>query len=360
MNFAVIDDPSLASEIGAFKEYGRLVKRDEAAFYYQTPQYLKMLRSIVGDKIILFSAFDNGKMIMAYPVLVKHSILGEVMNALPYFGSNSGIVLDPDYQGRINILRDWFSECFWGYINKSKYVALTIIDSLYSERCIHLQGRDIQSYRTGMMTPIANGNTLLARFHQKNRNVIVKARKNGVRMIHCVGHISRCKAIDIIQSIHIRNMEGIGASVKPEKFFTWLKGDPMGLNVYLAIHEGNAAAGLITLRHNEVVEYYTPAIDKEYRHLAPLNALIFEAMLHQSELGSKYWNWGGTALSGMEGVYRFKRRFDAAETKYTYHSFVYNQDLFKLSPDELKMMFPYYFVYPYKTREEVKDGESGN
>ena len=233
-------------------------------------------------------------------------------------------------------------EVFWRAT--SVFFSATLIEKPFDpfSSVYHEEGSVFQSSRIGLMTKIFDDEKMLKdSFHSKTRNMIRKAKKSNIETyIHL-------NSIDEIQKIHKENMEAIGAPVKPDSFFDWLKTIPKGIECYNALYEGEIIAGLILLRQKSTVEYFMPVIKKEFRSFAPLDLLIFKAMKDQARSGVLYWNWGGTTLPGQEGVYRFKKRFGARESNYYYHTRTSAETLKKLGAADLKKEYPYYFVVPF-------------
>ena len=60
---------------------------------YYSPNYLKFLGSFINVRNISKVAIDNKNQIMGFlPLLCKSGPYGDVINSLPFFGSNGGII----------------------------------------------------------------------------------------------------------------------------------------------------------------------------------------------------------------------------------------------------------------------------
>lgn len=341
---AIINDPQLTQSM----EYRNLVDGNPMVLYYANPCYLEMLKKITGGKLLLVSMIEDGRMIAAIPVIYKEGKYGKVFNFLPFWGSNPGIIWDRNIlPPRARLIAKHLIEVFWQMTATSFSTTLIgnpfdpfldlydITDEVGSDFIVY------QTPRIGMMTPIINDEKLLMdSFHQKTRNMIRKGQKSATAV-----HWSPI-FIPEIQKIHQENMATIGAPAKPDSLFDWLLTMPEGLNVYALECQNEIAAGLILLRQKSIVEYFMPVIRKEFRHLAPLNFLIFKAMIDQAKQGSTFWNWGGTSLPSQQGVYRFKSRFGAIEGGYKYHTRIKGVDA-RLTRAEIEREYPYFYVIPF-------------
>jgi hypothetical protein len=149
-------------------------------------------------------------------------------------------------------------------------------------------------------------------------------------------------------------MAKIGAPPKPPVFFENLTKYLDGkTELWVAYHDNTPVAALLLLKHNGIVDYYTPAIIEEFRSLQPLSLLIFTAMQHATKNNCKYWNWGGTA-PGLSGVYRFKKRWATTDHPYNYYTVMCNDNLKQLSPQILQDAFPGFYSIPYSCLDQDK------
>lgn len=356
----------------AWEEYCDLYESDQNALYYGHPDYLKMLEMVTGGNIVIHSLGYHGQMMAALPAIVMYGEHGPVMNSLPFFGGNPGIIIRNGDLSILSImkhgqplslsLRNELSRMIWN--TSDNYAAVTIIDHPFgvhsSIRSNDQVKRMYISERIGMYTQINDPGNLMNSFHPKTRNMIRKAERENVQVIRS----NMSWVIDRIREVHRENMEAIGAPIKPDSFFSWVLRNPPGLQVYVAMCQGKFAAGLIAFRNKKTTEYFMPVVKDDFRHVAPLNLLIYEAMKIEAFEGVWFWNWGGTTMPGMEGVYRFKKRFAGRESVYQYHTQVNNRLLLDKTPEYLKEKYPYFFVVPFDKlkmeEEKEEDGQSGN
>lgn len=359
--YRIVENPTDSE----WREYCKLVNSDWMALYYATPEYLKMLESVVGGTILIYAYYQTGKMMMALPAMMKMGEAGPVMNSLPFFGSNPGFVIHDELR-QFSGIKERLSEMV--VRSMRGFAAATILNpppSLFSLRSVIDEknqlpnGFFVGAERIGAITAL-DVPVLMDSFHQKTRNMIRKAQKNEIKIREAEDSVRKMAILGMIRNHHRLNMQSIGGPVKPDEFFQSLvwKNFP-GLSIYYATYQGDFAAGLIVFRKGAVAEYFMPVIVEGYRSFAPLNLLIYEAMQKENRKGASFWNWGGTTLPGMEGVYRFKKRFGAYTTNYHYYTIVNNPAILLQSPEWIMKQYPYFFVIPFdklKMNEEKKDG----
>jgi hypothetical protein len=85
--------------------------------------------------------------------------------------------------------------------------------------------------------------------------------------------------------------------------------------LWLARIDGAIVGGAVMLRGSDDLLYWSGAMNRDYRHLAPSNAIIRAVVEDACERGIAYLDFGASA--GLSGVEAFKRSFGAQERDYT-------------------------------------------
>lgn len=327
-------------EIG---EYKHLVDFCREANYFSHWDYLTMIQRVTKGKIVLFLAYDKDELIGALPAIMKEGKYGRVINSLPFYGSNPGLIVS---SGEHIGVKNFLMNMFW-YVTEP-FLSATLIESpmernrgIYDNYPPTFIDSRVSLYNVFPNDP----SELMNGYHPKTRNLVRKAEKAGVIVTL---EKKYKKAIKQIEDIHVENMQSIGALPKPGVFFDWLENDCnfFNIRVYTAKLNKEIIAGLILFVHNDIAEYYMPAIKAEWRHVAPLNLIIHRAMIDCMVHHVKYWNWGGTTLPSQAGVYHFKKRFGAQESIYRYFIRVQG-DVVKYSREQLAEEYPHFYVVPY-------------
>lgn len=144
----------------------------------------------------------------------------------------------------------------------------------------------------------------------KNRNMIRKAEKNGIK----IRHGKNIELFADFKRIYNATMEKDQA--EPYYFF----GDAFyesihrdlynNYEMFYAVLNGEIIAMSIILYANDQMHYHLSGSMIEYRHLAPTNLLLYKAALWGYEQGFKTFHLGGGVGSGEDNLYRFKAAFN--------------------------------------------------
>ncbi len=144
-------------------------------------------------------------------------------------------------------------------------------------------------------------------------------------------------------------MSAMGGLAKSQEFFASIPSHLRAgedFDVWVARADGSIVAGLLVLYGNSVAEYFTPAVEHDHRSGQPMALILLRAMVDAAERGCSAWNWGGTWTS-QDGVFRFKRKWGAQESRYRYFVKVNDGELLDSTPEELQERFPHFYVAPY-------------
>ena len=342
--------------------YEALSASCEESLLYTSLQYRDFLKAFLPQaKDCYLVAIDGMDMIGALPAFSFTGEYGTVINSLPFYGSNGGVIVHPKASDSRRI-KTHLIFAFQDLALQRKAVASTIITSPYET---DLPIYEETSYtaideRIGQISCLPNhldhiediDQLLLEQYHYKTRNMVRKAQKQAMKVHHAEDN----KILETLCQIHTDNMNTIGGRAKPWSFFCAVRdhfryGDQY--RVYFAEFENKIVAALLLIYYNKTVEYYTPAIVAEYRSLQPLSAIIHKAMHDACLDGYRYWNWGGTWKS-QDGVYLFKNRWGAADKPYRYYITENTQfgSFRHLKKEVLEASYPMFYTIPYACLEE--------
>lgn len=144
----------------------------------------------------------------------------------------------------------------------------------------------------------------------KNRNMIRKAEKNGIEIMHGQGMELMDQFIEIYNATMQKdNAEEYYYFKRP--FYESIDRDLKdNYEVFYAMYEGRPVAMSIMIFANGRLNYHLSGSDIEYRNLAPSNLLLYKAALWGCERGYKTFHLGGGVGSGEDGLYKFKAAFN--------------------------------------------------
>ena len=155
--------------------------------------------------------------------------------------------------------------------------------------------------------------TIWANLTSKNRNMIRKAEKNGLRIYQ-----GRYPAIyETFREIYNATMDKDQADpyyyFEPEFYRSVLEDLPENATVFYAMAEDRIIAASIMLTANGRMNYHLSGSLREYAHLAPTNLLLYKAALWGCANGCRTLYLGGGVGSGEDSLFKFKKAFYRGE-----------------------------------------------
>lgn len=145
----------------------------------------------------------------------------------------------------------------------------------------------------------------------KNRNMIRKARKNGVTIEHCKPTTELMATFKQIYDEAMRCDNAVDYYFFKDSFYQSII-DSLCDNteVFYALKDGKIIAMSIILHANGLMHYHLSGTMAEYRKYAPTNLLLYEAALWGHDNGFKLFHLGGGVGSGEDSLYKFKAAFN--------------------------------------------------
>ncbi len=316
-----------------------LLEIPESLLYYST-KYKELLEEYLRVESEYLLAIDEQDNIWGVlPLMKKEGKFGTIINSLPFYGSNGGILSKNDEVFKLLLVH---------YNNLIKNVASsTYITNPFAEHQNIKPTHNITDRRVGQWTFIgyedSKEENIMKSFESSARRNVRKALKEQVAI-----NIDNSQ-IDFLYEVHYENINSIGGEAKEKRFFKLVKKyfkPDKDYNIYVATLNGEKIGALLILYYNQTVEYFTPAVVSEYRNLQALPLIIYKAMTNASEKGYKWWNWGGTWLT-QDGVYRLKKKFGAVNKEYEYFIKINNQDIYNSNKNNLRKEYNDFYVIPF-------------
>lgn len=323
--------------------YDTFLRSIDNSLLYYTLSYKEFIEQLLGCRSQYWIAVEDDHITGVLPLMEMEGKVGRIINSLPYFGSNGG-VLSVTEQARKAL-----HEKYNFVVQDPGVAAATLVSHPFIPTDESQVVYDILDERIGQFTTLPdNGNVeegLLRSLDGSARRNIRKADKSNVNVD--VDNM----AIDFLEEVHNKNMEDIGGKAKSEEFFELLpryfRPDEQ-YRIYVAKIGGKPVAALLVFYFNKTVEYFTPVTLKEYRNVQPMAKILFKAMMDAARQGFRWWNWGGTWIS-QEGVYKFKRKWGADDFRYSYYVKVNNTDILETREEDLLQWYPDFFVVPFRS-----------
>lgn len=337
------------------EKYERLLKSDERSLLYASYEYKKLIENNIGAKSKYLLAKDQHSHILGtFPLMISPGgTYGPVINSLPYFGSNGGIIVDNKLSPpKIKKVKKALLERSLEILADYNCSAMVIVNSPFEDDVPFYEKYfpyHFEDQRIGQIThlPIFDDRyetNLIKKFQDPRPRNIRKAQKSGVECYY--DH--DIETLKILHELHHANITAIGGIPKSIEFFKSIPDyfTSNSYRVYIAHIDGLCIAALLLFYYNKTIEYFTPATDVSYRKCQPLSLLIFEAMKDGIEHGYRYWNWGGTWLS-QKGVYDFKRRWGTTDYPYRYFIHLADKRLLEIPKKRILSEYPNFYVLPF-------------
>lgn len=334
------------------EDYGTFLSSHPHAMVYYTLPYRNLLQELLGARADYWIARENGQIWGVLPLMARRGTFGDVINSLPYYGSHGGVLASAP-EARDLLVKKLRDVTEMSGVAASIYVANPWADDNpvpTVKDCLKLE-----DYRIAQMTPLSISDPscekieddLFGCFDSSARRNIRKARKDGVEVT------IENDALEFLEATHVENMAAMGGNAKSSAFFSTLPKNLMPERdylIYVARREGTPVSALLILRYGTVVEYFMPVTVGEHRNSQPMAAILIKAMCDAASQGYKWWNWGGTWPT-QEGVYRFKKKWGAVESRYEYHICVRNRALLRQTKESLLSAYPGFYTVPFDRLE---------
>lgn len=310
--------------------------RDESLIYY-APKFRDFLARLLDCSAHFLVAVSEGQVHGVVPLMFRDSSLGRVYNAMPYYGSNGGILADsPEAAAKL-------LSAYNKLARHPDTLASTIVQNPFGGAALNAVAHTHRDFRISQYTELSADDDLSRRFDSSARRNINKAIREGITVD------TGRQYFDRLRQLHQENMQIIGGLPKTDDFFELVPEmfvENEDYVLYAALSGETMIAGLLVFLFHKTAEYYVPAIDEQYRSIQPLSLLVQAAMIGAIDRGIRVWNWGGSSV-GQIGVYRFKRKWDAREGKYEYLTQLNDPGLLGRSSAEILKAFPNFFVVPF-------------
>lgn len=191
--------------------------------------------------------------------------------------------------------------------------------------------------------------------HTKNRNVIKKGEKNGLRFIVD----DKFDRIDEFIRLYNSTMDKLGAEdfyYFPDSYYIQLSDTLNNSFLGLVEYEDRIVAGAIFFYSLPYGHYHLAGSDIRYLNLSPNNFLLWNAACELSKRGVKYFHLGG-GTSGDEGnsLFQYKRKFSKSEYQFSFGKLIFNQETYdgivaeweRCNPDKAERMRNILLRYKY-------------
>lgn len=331
-------------------QYSDFLLTIDDSLFYASLKYRNFLKAYLYCDEDYFLLKDGDEIKGVLPLLKRKTDKGVIVNSLPYYGSNGGIIA-VDERSYYELL-DFYNS----YISSPEIVVSCLTESPFAIKNIK-PSTDFEDYRIGQITPIPSFDEnfdikLFEIIDSSTRRNIRKAQSSSVK----VEIDNSLDSFKHLYEIHYENITSIGGKAKDWRFFEMIPSyfeAGTDFNVYVASINGQIVSALLLFYFNKTVEYFTPATVHEYRNAQPIAELLRVAFVDAAKRGFTHWNWGGTWIT-QEGVYKFKAKWGAKDYRYDYFIKLNDKSLLELTPQELLLIGNGFYTVPFRELRSSK------
>lgn len=176
---------------------------------------------------------------------------------------------------------------------KNYEVLKSAIETRYLRDTIYIDTTDLDMIMTNM--------------DSKNRNMVRKAQKNGVKIIR-----KKIDEIDDFIPMYNETMQKNGADdyyIFGKEYFDSLISMKENAFILYAIYEDKPISGSIMYYNDRYMHYHLSGSHIEYRNVSPGNLLLYEAACMANEMGIKCFHLGG-GMTPDDSLFGFKKQFN--------------------------------------------------
>jgi hypothetical protein len=344
----VIEVRSLAP--GDESAYDAFVRRHPAGLFYYGIAYRDLVASHLYCQHDYQIALEDGNIHGALPVMWRDDDGGRIYNSLPFYGSHGGPLA-----ATVEIERALWAR--WHELTTAAGTLSATVVTNPLQPPAQPPAHTFVDERISQMTslprpPLGDRSTVedavLASIDGSARRNVRKALRLGVTVER--GRTEIPRRLQQLATLHGENMRALGGTAKPPDFFAAIERHftpPEDFDVYVAHCDGRVAAALLLFTVGDTVEYFTPAVDANYRSYQPLAAILYSAMTDAVERRAQRWNWGGTWVT-QTTLFRFKRKWGAVESRYRYFVTLNDESLLRARSVDLQERFPGFYVVPFR------------
>lgn len=317
---------------GREEVYERYVAACPTALFYHSSRFRDFLVGLLGCEPRYALAVEGPDVMGVLPVMTADGPYGKVLNSLPYFGSNGGVLASqPEVAAA---LIGWYE----AELARPNVAAGTVIGNPLDPGASPVPPHDLEDCRVGHITKLPEPS-----IDSSARRNVQKALRSGVEVD------VENDGFAILEALHTEGMAAIGGRAKSSDFFArvaqhFRPGDDY--NLYIARVGGKEVAALLLFYFGSTVEYYVPATAVASRALQPMAAILRRAMDDAATRGFRRWNWGGS-WTEQESLIRFKAKWGGRQQVYRYWTKVQRPDLLSAPASELLAGYPGFYVVPF-------------
>ena len=291
--------------------------------YFLFEYFIPFRNNNDGDPLLFFYKCSHGK--VAYPFMVRDiSVSNDFKKKLgkkKYYDIRSaygygGSLYELFENGDMEALKKQFSTSFSKFCRKENIISQFDRFHPIIKNHILFEGLcEVSKNRKTVYMDIGNKEIIWENITSKCRNMIRKAKKNGIRIEIDETGVSLEQFKDIYNKSMDRNKASDYYYFNNSFFNDTFHSLNNKIFIANAFYNKRIIASSLILRHKKYLHYHFSGTLKEYMKLAANNMIIYEAAKWGSDNGYKVFHLGGGYESQGDSLYRFKKSFSKLEDK---------------------------------------------
>lgn len=203
---------------------------------------------------------------------------------------------------------------------------------------------EIQELGKTVTIDLSSEEVVWANFDAKNRNMIRKSQKNGVRIFWGRDWFIFENFISLYNQTMQRDNAKDYYFFKEDFYKSILMDLKYNSMIFYAQYEGNIIAAAILLFANGKMHYHLSGSNRDFQYLAPTNLLLYEAAIWGGRNNFKTLHLGGGLGSNEDQLYKFKRVFNKnSNSKFSLGKKVFIPNVYKELTSEVGIIYKEYF-----------------
>ncbi|MGE5457981.1 MAG: lipid II:glycine glycyltransferase FemX [Methanococcaceae archaeon] len=291
------------------KRWYTFIEQQNNSNIFHHPEWLKVLNSQYGYKIIAICNVNNGIILAGIPFCIVHSLTNKrKLISLPF----------SDYCNPLFSCDKEIKEVFLETKILYKTKRIDSVEICYSTPDISGFNSVVDSY-LHLLDIKENEEKMMKSFDRTKRQGIAKAEKQGLEVVLS----KELPEVLSFFNLHLMTRKAKGVPVQPIGFFKKIYEHIIKNNlgfVILVKKDNVDIAGGLFMHYNKVLTYKYNASHSDYLHLRPNNLIVWRALQYGIHEGFKIFDFGKTDLDN-EGLRRFKCDWGAVDlqNKFSYY-----------------------------------------
>lgn len=335
------------------RDYDLFLKESKNSLFYHSLKYKRFLESVLSKSIArYFLLFENKKIIAALPFFLIKTKKGNVLNSLPFFGSNGDIIYKDNIEEKHFLYIFTFLENF---IKKNNIFSTLIIPNFLNNesKAQFYFNHNLRDARISQITYLPKNikknikdSDFLNLFKSKSlkRNISIKKENFNIKIDNSLENFEQ------LFKLHKKNSITKNRLFKKWYVFKSIRKnfiEKIDYNIYCIKNNHELIAGLLVFYYKHFVEYYLPVTNSKYDKFQLMEKIILQAMKEAVKNKYSIWNWGST-WENQKGVFQFKNRWNANNSVFHY-MIKTSLDINKIDKSETLSNFKYFYVIPFKS-----------